>query len=164
MFWGSILSLGSPFQPFPTFSSGGWWFMALGDDFVVHLWRSISLLLVSYIPNLSVGHLLSQSIFSLLALLCLRLSLIRLSFGAGITYSRPFLVQGPSRRVYQLNPTDFATSLIQLHSFSKSRKFLFWAWWKSSVTQQLSISFSSFLDLTSNGHISLLCMLVSLCL
>ena len=29
--------------------------MALGaeDDFVVHLWRSISLLLVSYIPNLS---------------------------------------------------------------------------------------------------------------
>ena len=41
--------------------------MALGDDFVVHLWRSISLLLVSYIPNLSVGHFLSQSIFSLLA-------------------------------------------------------------------------------------------------
>ena len=42
--------------------------MALGEDFVFHLWRSISLLPVSYIPILChFDHLVSQSIFSPLA-------------------------------------------------------------------------------------------------
>ena len=93
------------------FHSGGWWFTALGDDFVIHPWRSISLLLVSYIPNLSFGHLLSQSIFSLLASFVPKAQPNQAVFlGWDYFLKTIFFVQGPLRRVYQLNPTDFATS------------------------------------------------------
>ena len=109
VFWGSILSPGSPFQPFPTFNSGGWWFTALGDDFVVYLWRSISLLLVSYIPNLSCGHLLSQSIFSLLASFVPKAQPNESVFLGWDYFLKTIFVQGPLR-VYQLSPTNFATS------------------------------------------------------
>ena len=71
----------------------------------------MSLLLVSYIPILCpFGHLVSQPIISPLASLCLRPSLIRLSFWCWDYLLKTIFVKGPLRRVYQLNPTDFATS------------------------------------------------------
>ena len=92
---------------------------------------------------MSIGHLVSQSIFSPLASFVPRLQSNQTAFGLGLP-SQDHSCSGSLRRVYQLNPTDFATSLTLLHSFSKSRKFLFGVWWKSSVTQQLSIVFSPF--------------------
>ena len=109
---------------------------------------------------MSIGHLVSQSIFSLLASFVPRLQSNQTAFWYWDYLFKTIHFQGPFGRVDQLNPTDFATSLTLLHSFSKSRKFLFGVWWKSCVTQQLSIAFSPFfLDLAINGHISLLGML-----
>ena len=105
---------------------------------------------------MSIGHLVSQPIFSPLASFVPRLQSNQTVL-LGLP-SQDHSCSGSLRRVYQLNPTDFATSLTLLHSFSKSRKNLFGIWWKSSVTQQL-LCFHHFLDLTINGHISLLGML-----
>ena len=93
---------------------------------------------------MSIGHLVSQSIFSPLASFVPRLQSNQTAFWYWDYLLKTIHVQGPFRRVYQLNPTDFATSLTLLHSFSKSRKILFGVWWKSFVTQQLSIAFSPF--------------------
>ena len=105
---------------------------------------------------MSIGHLVSQPIFSPLASFVPRLQSNQTVL-LGLP-SQDHSCSGSLRRVCQLNPTDFATSLTLLHSFSKSRKILFGVWWKSSVTQQL-LCFRHFLDLTINGHISLLGML-----
>ena len=102
---------------------------------------------------MSIGHLVSQSIFSLL---CLGFSLIRLLFGLGLP-SQDHSCSGSLRRVYQLNPTDFATSLTLLHSFSKSRKLGFGG--NLLLLNSFLLCFHHFLDLTINGHISLLGML-----
>ena len=124
----------------------------LGKTLSSTFWRSISLLLVSYIP------ILCQLViwFSPLASFVPRLQSNQTVL-LGLP-SQDHSFSGSLRRVYQLNPTDFATSLTLLHSFSKSRKILFGVWWKSSVTQQL-LCFHHFLDLTINEHISLLGML-----
>ena len=84
---------------------------------------------------MSIGHLVSQPIFSPLASFVPRLQSNQTVL-LGLP-SQDHSCSGSLRRVCQLNPTDFATSLTLLHSFSKSRKILFGVWWKSSVTQQL---------------------------
>ena len=99
---------------------------------------------------MSIGHLVSQSIFSPLASFVPRLQSNQTAFWYWDYLLKTIHVQGPFRRVYQLNPTDFASSLTLLHSFSKSRKILFGVWWKSSVTQQLSIAFSPFFFRSNN--------------
>ena len=65
------------------------------------------MLLVSYIPNLSVDHLLSQSIFSLLASFVPKAQPNQAVFLGWDYFLKTIFVQGPLRRVYQLNLTDF---------------------------------------------------------
>ena len=75
---------------------------------------------------MSIGHLVSQFISSPLASFVPRLQSNQTAFWYWDYLLKTIHVQGPFRRVYQLNPTDFATSLTLLHSFSKSRKFFVW--------------------------------------
>ena len=92
---------------------------------------------------MSIGPLVSQSIFSPLASFVPRLQSNQTAFWYWDYLLKTIHVQGPFRRVYQLNPTDFATSLTLLHSFSKSRKFCL-GFGGNLVTQHLSIAFSPF--------------------
>ena len=119
--------------------------MASGEDFVFHL-LEIHFTVNGFLHSsfMSIGHLVSQSICSPLASFVPRLQSNQSAFWYWNYLLKTIHVQGPFRRVDQLNPTDFATSLTLLHSFSKSRKFLFGVWWRSSFTQQLSIAFSPF--------------------
>ena len=73
---------------------------------------------------MSIGHLVSQPIFSPLASFVPRLQSNQTVL-LGLP-SQDHSCSGSLRRVYQLNPTDFATSLTLLHSFSKSRKNFVW--------------------------------------
>ena len=111
MFWGSILSLGSPFLAFlhlQFWRLGG--LRLLGRTLSSTFWRSISLLLVSYIPILSFWSFGFSVLFSPLASFVPRAQPNQAAFWAGITLLRPFIFRVPFRRVYQLNPTDFLLS------------------------------------------------------
>ena len=80
--------------------SWGWLVLPLGDPFHCYWFTTFQFYVIWFLSPFLV----------LWPLLCLRLSLFRLLFGAGISFSRPFFVQGPllRRSSYQYNLTDFS--------------------------------------------------------
>ena len=70
--------------------------MASGEDFVFHL-LEIHFTVTGFLHSnfMSIGHLVSQSIFSPLASFVPRLQSNQTAFWTGITFSRPFMFRVP---------------------------------------------------------------------
>ena len=160
MFWGSILSPRSPFLAFPHLQ-----FWRMG---VYGFWGGLCLSPFGdpshcyWFPTFQFchfGHLVSQSIFSPLASFVPRAQPNQAAFWCWDYLIKTIHVQGPFRRVYQLNPTDF---LLPKHSsihFLNLENFCLGFGGNLLLLNSFLLCFHHFLDLTINGHISLLGML-----